>query len=135
LAKVSPLNFLYVLCYDKKKNSEVIFGYTLNGLKFAKSEYGNYENFDFTENGNIVTLKKFEKLCILHGSNLASIIMDNNSHEFEMINKIKNAIWLKYDYFLKKEKNDEYIYNKIITYINDKKSLITLDVSDNYFFD
>ena len=135
LAKVSPLNFLYVLCYDKHKNSKVIFGYTLNGLKFAKSEYGNYENFDFTENGNIVTLKKNEKLCILHGSNLASIIMDNNSHEFEMVNKIKNAIWLKYDYFLKKEKNDEYIYNKIITYINDKKSLITLDVSDNYFFD
>ena len=60
--------------------------------------------------------------------------MDNNSNELEIINKIKNAIWLKYDYFLKKEKNENYIYNKIITYINDKKSLITLDVSDNSFF-
>ena len=134
LAKVSPLNFLYVLCYNKQKNSKVIFGYTLNGLKFAKSDYGNYENFDFTENGNIVTLKKLEKLCILHGSNLASIIMDNNSNELEIINKIKNAIWLKYDYFLKKEKNEDYTYSKIISYINDKKSLITLDVSDNSFF-
>ena len=94
LAKVSPNNFLYALCYDKQKNSCVIFGYTLNGLKFAKSDYGYYNNFDFTENGNIVTLKQMEKLCILSGSNLDHIKINNNSHDFEVINKIKNPIWL-----------------------------------------
>ena len=134
LAKVSPLNFLYVLCYDKQKKSKVIYGYTLNGLKFAKSEYGNYENLDFTENGNIVTLEIMKKLCILSGSNLKHIKTDNNPKELEEINKIKNAIWLKYDYFVMKVKNEGYINNRIITYINDKKSLISIDVSDNCFF-
>ena len=57
---MSPLNFLYALCFNKNKNSKVIFGYTLNGLKFAKSEYGDYESIDFTEDGNIVTFKKME---------------------------------------------------------------------------
>ena len=135
IAKVSPNNFLYALCYDKQKNSCVIFGYTLNGLKFAKSEYGYYNNFDFTENGNIVTLKQMEKLCIFSGSNLDHIkIYNNNFHDFEVLNKIKNPIWLKYDYFLQKDKNEEYIHSRIITYINDKKTLITIDVSNNCFF-
>ena len=134
LAKVSPNNFLYILCYDKYKRSCIIFGYTLNGLKFAKSEYGYYNNFDFTENGNIIALKQMEKLCIFSGSNLDHIKIYNNSHDFEVLNKIKNPIWLKYDYFLKKEKNEEYVHNRIITYINNKKTLITIDVSDNCFF-
>ena len=60
--------------------------------------------------------------------------MDKTTREYEVINKIKNAIWLKYDYFLKEEKKNEFVYNKIITYINENKTLITLDVSDNYFF-
>ena len=134
LVKVSPNNFLYILCFNKIKNLSVIFGFTLNGLKFAKSEYGYYNNFDFTNNGNIVTLKNNKHLCILHGANLDYIQMDNTAREYEVINKIKNAIWLKYDYFLKEEKKNEYVYNKIITYINENKTLITLDVSDNYFF-
>ena len=112
----------------------MIFGYSLNGLKFAKSEYGFYNNFDFTEDGNIVTFKKFDKLLILSGSNLEQIKIDKHAHEAEVINKIKNVIWLKYDYYLIRGKNDIYVYNRIITYINDKKSLITIDVSDNCFF-
>ena len=133
-AKVSPLNFLYVLCFNKQKNSKIIFGYTLNGIKFAKSEYGNYENIDFTENGNIVTFQRMGKLYILSGSNLNSIKMERDSQEFEVINKIINPIWIKYEFFLRKERKDEYIHKRIITYINDKNSLINLDVSDNYFF-
>ena len=133
-AKVSPLNFLYVLCFNKQKNSKIILGYTLNGIKFAKSEYGNYETIDFTENGNIVTFQRMGKLYILSGSNLDSIKMERDSQEFEVINKIINPIWLKYEFFLRKERRDEYIHKKIITYINDKNSLINLDVSDNYFF-
>ena len=134
LSKVSPYNFIYILCYNKIKKLNVIFGYTLNGIKFAKSEYGYYNNFDFTNNGNIVTLKNNKNLCILHGANLDYIQMDKTTREYEVINKIKNAIWLKYDYFLKEEKKNEFVYNKIITYINENKTLITLDVSDNYFF-
>ena len=75
-----------------------------------------------------------EKLCILSGSNLDHIKINNNSHDFEVINKIKNPIWLRYDYFLKKEKNEDYAHNRIITYLTDKKTLITIDVSDNCFF-
>ena len=60
--------------------------------------------------------------------------MERDSQEFEVINKIINPIWLKYEFFLRKERRDEYIHKKIITYINDKNSLINLDVSDNYFF-
>ena len=134
LVKVSPNNFVYILCYNKSKKSNVILGYTLNGLKFAESEYGYYNNFDFTNNGNIVTLKNNKNLCILHGANLDYIQMDNTAPEYEVIIKIKNAIWLQYDYFIKEEKKNEYVCNKIITYINEKKTLITLDVSDNYFF-
>ena len=89
---------------------------------------------DFTENGNIVTLEIMKKLCILSGSNLKHIKTDNNPKELEEINKIKNAIWLKYDYFVMKVKNEGYINNRIITYINDKKSLMSIDVSDNCFF-
>ena len=133
LAKVSPLNFLYVLCYNKQKKEKIIYGYTLNGLKFAKSEYGNYNNFDFTENGNVIALKMLDKLCIFYGSNLDHITIDDRSHDYEVINKIKNAIWLKYNYCLRK-KNENYSYYKIITYINDKNNLITIDVSDNNFF-
>ena len=128
------MNFLYVLCFNKQKNSKIILGYTLNGIKFAKSEYGNYETIDFTENGNIVTFQRMGKLYILSGSNLDSIKMERDSQEFEIINKIINPIWLKYEFFLRKERRDEYIHKKIITYINDKNSLINLDVSDNYFF-
>ena len=75
-----------------------------------------------------------EKLCIFSGSNLDHIKIYNNSRDFEVISKIKNPIWLKYNYFLKKEKNEEYVHNRIITYVNDKKNLITIDVSDNCFF-
>ena len=45
----------------KKKNKSVIFGYTLNGLLFAKSKYGYYDSIDFTKNGNIISFRTVSK--------------------------------------------------------------------------
>ena len=92
LAKVSPLNFLYVLCYDKHKNSKVIFGYTLNGLKFAKSDYGNYENFDFIEKtfipiekDNYIQMSEFK---INNACNRNQI----SNHHWAMVNAIDHIL-------------------------------------------
>ena len=57
MAKISPMNFLYIMCFNKKKkkNKSLILGYTLNGLLFSKSKYGYYDSIDFTKNGNIIS--------------------------------------------------------------------------------
>ena len=141
LAKVSPLNFLYIVCYNKEKNTSVIFGYTLTGLKFAKSDYGFYDNIDFTLNGNIVTFKNRKELYILSGNDLDYIKMnknDKNDTDYDDFvkknNKVKDSIWMKYDYFINEESN----YSKIITYykiIDNRKLIAKLDVSQNKYFD
>ena len=130
--KISSFNFLYFICFDKIKNTSVIFGYTLSGIKFAKSDYGFYENFDFTNNGNLVTLKNRKILCILSGSNLEPI-KTNDSFD-KICNKIKKPIYLNYNYYLIKEEDEKYSYNKVITYLNEENNLIPIDVSDNCFF-
>ena len=55
--KLSELNFLYVFCcnYASKEQKNVIIGYTINGIEFARSKERYYTNFDFLQNGNIVT--------------------------------------------------------------------------------
>ena len=73
MAKISSFNFLYILCYNKVNNKTVIFGYTLSGLKFAKSEYGIFDNLSFTENGNIVTMNNKEEVVVFSGSDLTRI--------------------------------------------------------------
>ena len=141
MAKISPLNILYIICFNTQKQLSIIFGYTLTGLKIAKSEYGFYDNIDFTMNGNIITYKDYKELCILSGSELRNINMnknDSNYEDFQKIkNKVKNSIWLRYDYF-QREDDDENIYNKIITYYkieDNNKLLATIDVSHNKYFD
>ena len=141
IARVSPLNFIYLICYNKVKKSSIIFGYTLTGLKFAKSEYGFYDNIDFTLNGNIVTFKNHTDLCILSGSNLNNIIKKNkndpNYNDFEKKKaKVQNSIWLRFNYIERKSK-EENKYKKIITYykIENKNELTIMDVSDNKYFD
>ena len=140
MAKISPLNFLYIICFNKEKKVSVIFGYTLTGLKFAKSEYSFYDNIDFTLNGNIVTFKNHSELSILSGSDLNSIKMNKNDSNYEdfMIKKakVKDSIYLRYNYVIRKN-DTENNYNKIITYykIDGKKILQTLDVSQNKYFD
>ena len=141
MARVSPLNFLYIICFNKEKRSSIIFGYTLTGLKFAKSKYGFYDNIDFTLNGNIVTLVDHKDLCILSGSNLNNIIMNENESNYDDFikkkDKVRNSIWLRYNYFIR-ESEEEDTYNKIITYYkieDNKKLLATLDVSQNKYFE
>ena len=48
---------------ENKKN--VIIGYTINGIEFARSEEKYYTNFDILQNGNIVTaLSEIDSNCI-----------------------------------------------------------------------
>ena len=137
MAKISPLNYLYIICYNKEEKSSVIFGYTLTGLKFAKSKYGYYDNIDFTMNGNIVTLINHLELCILSGSNLAEIKKnkkDQNYNDYTKIcDKVKNSDYLQFNYFIKEKETN---YFKIITYYKDEGRIIsTLDVTQNKYFD
>ena len=142
MAKVSPMNFLYVICFNKKKNKNksIIFGYTLNGLYFAKSKYGYFDNIDFTRNGNIITYNSKKGIEILSGYNLNSIIKNQNDKDMEEVKKkINGASYIKFNYFSRK--NDiEPILNKIITFtIYDKNrggNLIeTFDVTSNKYFE
>jgi len=140
LTKISPTNFLYIICYNRDLGKSRIFGFTLTGLKFAKSKYGYYENIDFTLNGNIVTFEKYKDILILSGSELSEIKMndkDNSYQNFmELKEKIKGALFLNFTYVIKlSDEEDE--YEKIITYYKKDKFgvLYTLDVSQNKYFD
>ena len=142
LAKVSPTNFLYIICYNRELEKSRIFGYTLTGLKFAKSKYGCYENIDFTLNGNIVTFEKYKDILILSGSELSEIKKNENENDnsynnlIEQKNKIKGALWINFNYFIK-ESDEENEYEKLITYYKKEKVgiLNILDVSQNKYFD
>ena len=142
MVKISPMNFLYIMCFNKKckRNKSIIFGYTLNGLYFAKSKYGYYDSLDFTKNGNIVTLSNKKEIEILSGDKLKNIIVNKEDKEInEIQNKIFGASWIKYDYFYR-QKGNENIVNKIITYSifdkNKEENLIeTIDVRKIKYFD
>ena len=140
MARISPVNFLYIICYNKEKSESIIFGYTLTGLKFAKSDYSFYDNIDFTLNGNIVTYKNKNDLCILSGSDLKDIKMNKNDPNYEDFikkkSRLKDSIWVTFDYLIR-DIDGETNYNKIIAYYkaNDKKIISTLDVSQNKYFD
>ena len=108
MAKISPKNFLYILCCNKKKENEqyIIFGYTLSGLKFAKSAYSSYTNLDFTSNGNIISFNDKQNIIdILEAHNLNKININKNDKDYEnytqIQNKIKSSIWIQYDDFQK----------------------------------
>lgn len=69
--KFSYYNCLYVMCYNPQNRMNRIIGYTLSGLKFAKSDYGIYYNFCFTQSGNLVVGTNDEdKVYLLKGSDL-----------------------------------------------------------------
>jgi hypothetical protein len=126
MAKVSPFNFLYVMCYDKQNNISNILGYTLAGIKFAKSNEGFYCNLDFTKNGNIVSFLYNKEICILNGYNLKKKEINEKYYgydELKRVNKnVKGAIWLEFKY-------TEKSYQNYIIYIKKGK-----DVSDNVIF-
>ena len=141
LAKVSPMNFLYIICFNKIKNKSVIFGYTLNGLLFAKSNYDYYETLDFTKNGNIVSWVHKKEIQILNSDNLNKIHMKESDKYYpEFIQnqkKLLDASWVKFTYFTRKNEQDSNV--KIISYINNEKNktsfINTIDVSKINYFD
>ena len=127
MAKVSPTNFLYIMCFDKIKRNSIIFGYTLSGIKFAKSHSGYYCNIDFTRSGNIVSLLNFKNICILNGYNLLKkeIKKDESGYtDFDKAEKsVEGSVWMEFKYMFKKGYNNE--ENKIsnfIIYIKQEKS-------------
>ena len=142
LAKISPLNLLYILCFNKKKRQSCIRGYTLNGVFFAKSNYEFYDTLDFTKNGNIITFVNKSRIKILSSYSLKErhkyITTDKKKlKEFNTkINKLQGSSWIKFDFF--SEKNYLEANTKIITYTNmegNYNSIKTLDLSNFSYFD
>ena len=139
MVKVSPMNFLYIMCFNKNIKKSCILGYTLNGLYFAKSNYDYYETIDFTKSGNIVTWIHKKELQILYAHNFKKIRI-NKEKEVTLFNsnkkKLIGASWVKFNYFLRKNELESNV--KIITYtIEEKKGakIYTLDVSKMECFD
>ena len=142
MAKVSPMNFLYLICFNKKrnKNKAIILGYTLSGLFFAKSKYGFYDSLDFTKSGNIVTWANKKEIKILSGDNLTNINIDINDKEMLKLQQdLVDSIWIKFNFFSRKNGIEQSIC-KVITCTkidkNNKENTIKMiDVSNNKYFD
>ena len=120
--KISTYNFLYILCINKlkdEKNNKIIIGYTLSGIKFAKSEYGLYDNINFDKDGNIITLNNKNKIVILSGSDLTKLKINSEDEETnKIINEMKDTNWLQYNYFMRGQEEE---LNEIITFLETGK--------------
>ena len=142
LAKISPLNLLYILCFNKKKGQSCIRGYTLNGVFFAKSNYEFYDTLDFTKNGNIITFANKFGIKVLSPHNLKEKHKYATSDKKKLkefntkINKLHDSSWIKFDFFSKKNYLEP--NTKIITYTNMEgkfNSIKTLDMSNFSYFE
>jgi hypothetical protein len=118
MTKVSPFNFLYVLCFNKLNNKNIIFGYTFSGIRFAKSEYGLYDNISINGEGHIITMNNKRELIILSGSDLTRLNNWDENNITKNIKEFKNVNWLQFDHFIR-SKDDE--SNEIITFLKRKK--------------
>ena len=136
MAKISPMNFLYIVSLNKKSKHSIIYGYTLAGIQFAKSEYGYYANIDFTKNGNIVSLLNKMDIAILSGSNLKRIKIkesDSDCKKFMDIQKqVYEALWMQYDHFTRKNTNTKC---RIISYISKDYRFNTIKINNIKYFD
>ena len=125
MAKISNNNFLYIMCFNRKDKISVIFGYTLTGIKFAKSQNGYYCNIDFTKSGNIVSYFNFDEIIVLNSYNLQRQLINEEKPEFKELQdvnqKIKGSDWVEFNYYSKTNNNEK---NNIIIYIKNiiKKS-------------
>ena len=122
MAKVSNNNFLYIMCYNKIKKTSIIFGYTLTGIKFAKSPEGYFCNIDFTQSGNIVSLFNFNKIYVLNAYDLASKDINEEQPDFkdfyEEEKRLDGSVWMEFNYFRRENNNED---NNIIIYIKKGK--------------
>ena len=117
--KISSYNFLYIICLNKtkKENNKIIFGYTLSGMKFAKSAYGLYDNISINEDGDIVTMDETKNMILLSGSDLTKLNIAENTNYQNVLNDIKISNWLQYDCFYR---NEEEKMAKILTYFSEQ---------------
>ena len=127
MAKVSPINFLYIMCFDMKEKKSIIYGYTLTGIRFAKNKGGVYCNIDFTRSGNIVSLLDHKKLCILNSYDLTKKENVYNENNYtEDLNELKNlegATWLEYNYYVSRPDSlDSKRINNAIIYTKKEKN-------------
>ena len=111
----------------------------MSGLRFAKSEYGLYDNICFTVNGNLVLMNNGKEITVLSGHNLSKINIEENKETIDVINEIneENGItWIQFDCFLRKF---EYDISKIVTYFSKNKNnvynLKTINVKNIKYFD
>ena len=122
MAKVSNNNFLYIMCYNKIKKTSIIFGYTLTGIKFAKSPEGYFCNIDFTQSGNIVSLFNFNKIYVLNAYDLARKDINEEQPDFkdfyEEEKRLDGSVWMEFNYFRRENNNED---NNIIIYIKKGK--------------
>ena len=126
LIKVSELNCIYVLLYNKDTDKSFIRGYNLNGLFFKQSEEDYFMNICFTKNYNLfVSYYNQNKIKILNCYDLAEtsseFYLDKLVKEIQKdIGSLKETkeinrdflVWNDYDF-----KNHEFILlfkNKIV---------------------
>jgi hypothetical protein len=125
------MNFLYVLCLNKINKHSIIFGYTLSGIRFAKSDFGYFTNIDFTKSGNIVSLINKMDIGILSGTTLKKISIRTHDNDYkEFLRKKRNiegALWVQYDYFIRKNNNTKC---RIISFIAKDFSFNTINVDN-----
>ena len=118
LIKISSINLIYVLCNylnRKQVTKSIIFGYTLNGIKFTERIFEVINNICFTENNDLILgFYNLSYLRFCKGSNLSKII----DEPIFFIEKELNRI-----YWFEKTKN-----NKI-------KILFNLENKTNYLID
>ena len=126
MIKISPTNLLYVMCFNRILGKFVIFGYSLSGLKFAKSDYSFYKNISFTKNGNIISLTDDSEIKILYGHNLKEIIINESDKDYKKFNNVKKSFnsgsatigWMQFDDF----KNYYGFDRSVVSYISKEPS-------------
>ena len=107
--KVSDVNCVYVLVYDKTQsaNKMKVIGYTLTGIEFEESEYGMFTNMEITKSNNVILgvdetaqcsssssnsdKKKLNHIIVLNGSSLERI----GHMRLESCEK-KSVVYVKY---------------------------------------
>jgi hypothetical protein len=117
LIRVSELNCIYVLIYNKDTGKSFIRGYNLNGLFFKQSEEDYFMNICFTKNNNLFVSyynqKKFKILnCYDLAETSAEFHLDKLVEESQKETNNDLLVWNHYNY-----KNHEFILlfkNKII---------------------
>ena len=142
MAKVSPVNLLYLICFNRKIGKSIIFGYSLSGLKFAKSSYAYYKNIEFTKSGNIIYLTNELDIKLLYGHNLNEIEINEKDKDYKKFDNVNQSFkanagtigWMQFNDF----KNEYGTDRSIISYIckesskkeeNDFKTLKVTNIS------